>query len=164
MKRLPFLFAVIVALCLSACGGKTITTSDPDSLFYADTVAVEEVTNPAADAANAIVAQLQKQMDTTDLECVKDIARDITKHLKELIGQQDMEGVESYTAIINNFIAENADKIREIGAAEILSDAITNMEGVPTDVIQATTQALEGIKTPALNAAVSAIEKGCNEH
>ena len=49
MKHLAILSVVVTALCLAACGGKTAGTADPDSLFYADTVAVEEDTNPPVD-------------------------------------------------------------------------------------------------------------------
>ena len=160
MKPLSILSVLLAVLCMTACGSKTGVTADPDSLFYADTVAVEEVTNPTADAANAIVALLQEQLESADLERVKGIAKDIASQLKNLLSQQDTEGVETYAAIISNFIAENSARIKEIGASEVLSEAITQVEGIPTDVVQTTNQAIDGVKSAALTAAISAITKG----
>lgn len=160
MKNLSKLSVAIAALCMTACGGKTGNTAEPDSLCYADTVAVEEMTNPTADAANAVVALLQSQLESTDLESIKTTAKDIAAKLKQLLSLQDTEGVQTYSAIIDDFIATNSAKIREIGASEILSEAITQVEGIPADVIQTTTQAVDGVKSAALTAALSAIAQG----
>ena len=146
-------------MSLAACGGKTGATAEPDSLL-ADTVAVEEVTNPTADAANGVVALLQEQLQSADPAQVKGIVQTVTDKVKELLKLGDVEGVETYTAVISNFIAENAPKLKELGITESLTNALAGIEGLPTDVAETAKQAAEGVKSAALTSAISAIASG----
>ena len=160
MKKLSFITLAAVVMSFTACGGKTSANADPDSLFYDDTVAVEEVTHTAAEAANDIVAQLNEQLLEADAEKVNGIAQTISDKVTELLKLDDIEGVETYAAIVSNFVAENAEKLKEAGAAQTITQALTSVQGIPADVVQNATQAIEGVKTAALTSAVSAIAKG----
>jgi len=161
MKKISIFAVAGLAMTFAACGGKTGNTAEVDSLL-ADTVAVEETVNATADAANGVVALLQEQIEKADPEQVKSIAQTITDKVSELLKANNIEGVETYTAVINNFIAENADKLKENGIAKTITEAISNVAGLPSDVIETAKSAAEGVKSEALTSAISALASGGN--
>ncbi len=158
MKKLFIIAVAAAAVCLASCGGKTARTTDPDSL---DVNVLVEAASPV-DAANQVVALLKDQLKKANLEQIKAIAASVTQKVAEFVANGDNEAVQSYTAIINNFVAENAERLQSIGASTALSEALTTVQGLPANIVEATSQAAEGVKTEALTSAINALASGEN--
>ena len=118
----------VAAVSLASCGGRTLSTAEPDSLCC--------------------------EQDTCIEKCAKGQANEVVA----LLG--DTESAETYTALISNFIADNATKLQEIGASETIQSALSQVEGLPDDIIATATEAVTGVKSAALTSALSAIAKG----
>lgn len=158
MKKL-FFFAVAAAIVsLASCGGKTAATSDPDSL---KTETIVEAATPA-DAAEQIVDLLKDQLKKANVDQIKTIGASVAQKVAEFVANGDNEAVQTYTAIINNFVAENAERLKTIGAATTISEALATVTGIPANVTDAATQAAEGVKTEALTSAITALANGEN--
>lgn len=146
MRKL-FTFAIAVAaISLASCGGKTTATSDPDSLACE---AVAEVEETPSEAAEGIVAQLQEQLKNADAEQIKAIGATVAETVAGFIAKGNQEAAQTYTTIINNFISENAEKLKEIGAATSISDALATVVDLPAGISEAAKSAAEGLGTDA---------------
>ena len=159
MKKI-FAFAMAaVAMSFASCGSKTASnTAELDSLACDSTECCEKACPQSA--ANQVVALLQEQIQKADLEQIKSIGTTIAETVSKFLSNGDTEGVETYTAVISNFIAENADKLKEIGASATITEALSKVEGIPSDIVETATQAVSGVKSAALTSAINAIAKG----
>ena len=158
MKKLFYFAVAVVTISLASCGGKTAATSDPDSL---NAQAIVEAATPA-EAATQVVALLKDQLKKANVEQIKAISASVAEKVAEFVANGDNEAVQTYTAVINNFVAENAARLKEIGASTIISDALTSVSGLPANITDAATQAAEGVKTEALTSAINAMATGEN--
>jgi len=157
MKKLFTMAMAVAAISLASCGGQTTTTAEPDSLSCAQDSCVEKC---AKGQANEVVALLGEQLKSADPEQIKSIANTIAEKVAQFLAKGDTESAETYTALISNFIADNAAKLKEIGASETIQSALSQVEGLPSDIIQTATEAVTGVKSAALTSAISAIAKG----
>ncbi|MBQ9285146.1 MAG: hypothetical protein IJ209_02520 [Bacteroidaceae bacterium] len=158
MKKLFYLAMAVAAISLASCGGRTAATAELDSLAC-DSSACCEKQCPKAQA-NEVVALLGEQLKSADPEQIKGIATTIGEKVAQFLSKGDTEAAETYTAVISNFIAENAAKLQEIGATEAVTQALAKVEGLPSDIIETATEAVTGVKSAALTSAISAIAKG----
>jgi len=157
MKKI-FAFAMAaIAMSFASCGSKTASnTAELDSVAC-DTAACAECPKGAA---QQVVALLQEQIENANPEQIKSIGATIAEKVSQFLAKGDNEAVQTYTAVISNFIAENADKLKEIGASSSITEALSKVEGIPTDIIETATQAVSGVKSAALTSAMEAIAKG----
>ena len=187
MKKLFFMAMAVAAISLASCGGRTATTAEPDSLCCDKGTCVEcacpDCPCPegacaegkcdsctcqqeccaqkcAKGEANQVVALLGEQLKSADPEQIKSIANTIGEKVAQFLSKGDTEAAETYTAVISNFIADNAAKLQEIGASEAVTQALAKVEGLPSDIIETATEAVTGVKSAALTSAITAIAKG----
>ena len=157
MKKLFSLAVAVAAISLASCGGRTAQTAEIDSLAC-DSAKCEQ---PCAQgAANEVVALLGEQLKNANPEQIKSIANTVAEKVAQFLAAGDTESAEKYTALISNFVAENADKLKEIGASETVAQALAKVEGIPSDIVETATQAVTGVKSAALTSALDAIAKG----
>ena len=147
----------VAAVSLASCGGRTLSTAEPDSLCCEQDTCIEKC---AKGQANEVVALLGEQIKKADPEQIKSIANTIAEKVAQFLAKGDTESAETYTALISNFIADNATKLQEIGASETIQSALSQVEGLPDDIIATATEAVTGVKSAALTSALSAIAKG----
>ena len=153
MKKIFTLIIAAAAISMASCGGKTATdNSNPDSLSAETAV---EAAAPIQ-AAQQIVTLLAEQLQKADVEQIKAIGATIAAKVSEFLSNGDAKAAEAYTAVINNFVADNSAKLKELGAATTISDALAAVAGLPADITEATTQAAEGVKTEALTSVLNA--------
>lgn len=158
MKKIFTLVIAAAAISLASCGGKTAATSEPDSLAV-ETVAEEDAT--VVEQAQAVVALLQDQLQNADPEQIKSIGEQVAAKVADFIAKGDEAAAKTYTEVISNFISENADKLKEIGASTTIADAISAVEGAPAGLLESVTNAANGVKAGAdeqLDAAKAAVE------
>ena len=187
MKKLFSLAVAVAAISLASCGGRTAQTAEPDSLCCKSGSCVEcacpecscpegacaegkcenckctqDCCNKEAvqGAANEVVALLGEQLKNANPEQIKSIANTVAEKVAQFLAAGDTESAEKYTALISNFVAENADKLKKIGASESVAQALAKVEGIPSDIVETATQAVTGVKSAALTSALNAIAKG----
>ncbi len=153
MKKILTLIVAAAAISLASCGGKTASTANPDSLST-ETVAVEDV--PVAEQAQAIVAMLQEQLKNADAEQIKAIGKQVAEKVAEFLAKGDEEAAQTYTNVINNFISENAEQLKAIGASTTISEALSTVEGVPSSIVESATSAANGLLESAQEQAEAA--------
>ncbi len=154
MKKILSFAAVAAAMCFTACtGNKTSNTTEPDSLCC-DSAAKECCEQKAecpAEEANTIVATLSELVEKGDAEGIKAIAAQFSEKIAAFIARGDEEAATKYAAIINNFVAENCDKLKNLGVATAFSDALANVQGLPAGITDMVTNAANGVKSDMLS-------------
>lgn len=162
MKKILAFAAVVAAVSFAACtGNKTANTSEPDSLCTEE--CCEQKGECAMGAADGIIASLTEAISKTDAESVKSIASKVAETVAAFIAKGDEEAAKKYTAIISNFVVENYEKLQSFGAADIISNAIAGVQGLPSDIVNIAADAAKGVKNDALSSIISAITGKANE-
>lgn len=147
MKKIMTLVIAAAAISLASCGGKTNSnTAELDSLTT-ETVAEEEVA--PAEQAGQVVALLQEQIKNADPEQIKAIGAQVAEKVAEFLAKGDEAAAKTYTETINKFIAENAEKLKAIGASTTISEALSNVENLPSSLLEAATSAANGVAATA---------------
>lgn len=157
MKKILTFVMAAIAMSFVACGSKTGSTAEPDSLAF-ESIAEEEA---PVDQAKAIVALLQEQIQNADPEQLKAIGAQITEKIAEFIAAGDTEAAKSFTEVIDNFLTENAEKAKESGIATTVTEAISNVEGIPSSLVEAAQSAATGVATET-NAQAAAVQESVN--
>ena len=154
MKKIMTLVIAAAAISLASCGGKTNSnTAELDSLTT-ETVAEEEVA--PAEQAGQVVALLQEQIKNADPEQIKAIGAQVAEKVAEFLAKGDEAAAKTYTETINKFIAENAEKLKAIGASTTISEALSNVENLPSSLLEAATSAANGVAATATEQAEAA--------
>ncbi len=154
MKKIFMFVMATIAMSFAACGGKTASTSEPDSL--AQECVSEEVA--PTEQANAVVALLQEQLQNADPEQVKAISAQIAEKISEFIAAGDTAAAQTYTAVINNFIVENAAQLQNTDIVSTVTEAISNVENIPSSFLQNVQSAATGVANDA-NAQAAALQQ-----
>ena len=147
MKKFFTLIVAAAALCLASCGGKTAgNTAELDSLI-GETVAEEDA--PVVEQAQAVISLLQEQIQKADPEQIKAIGQQIAEKVSDFIAKGDETAAKLYTETISNFISENAEKLKAIGASSTINEAISSVENLPSNLLETFTNAASGVATTA---------------
>ena len=155
MKKIMTLVIAAAAICLASCGGKTNSnTAELDSLGTAEAVAEEEAA--PVEQAGQVVALLQEQIKNADPEQIKAIGTQVAEKVAEFLAKGDEAAAKAYTETINNFISENAEKLKAIGASTTISEALSNVENLPSSLLEAATSAANGVAATATEQADAA--------
>ena len=150
MKKFFAIAIAAVAMSFASCGGKTGANANPDSL----------AAEPAA-AAEQIVSLLQEQIKNADVEQIKAIGTTVSETVAAFIAKGDNEAAQTYADIISNFIDNNADKLKEIGAATTLTEALAAVAALPVNTVNAAQSAADasvGLAEDQADAAAASVE------
>lgn len=140
-----FVVAAAAAINFASCGGKTnANTAELDSL---STEAEAEIT--PAEQAQKVVALLQEQIQNADPEQIKAIGNQVAEKVAEFIAKGDEAAAKTYTETINQFISENAETLKAIGASTTISEALSNVENLPLSLLESVNNATSGVVTTA---------------
>lgn len=156
MKKIMTLVIAVAAICLASCGSKTnANTAELDSLA---TEAVAEEDGTPVEQAQAVVALLQEQIQKADPEAIKAIGKQIAEKVADFIAKGDEAAAKLYTETISNFINENAEKLKEIGASTAIPEALSTVENLPSSLLESVTNAANGVAAAAGEQAAAAQE------
>ncbi len=145
-KIMLFMVAAVATLSLVSCGGKTNgNTAELDSLATETTEA--EVT--PVEQAQKVVALLQEQIKNADPEQIKAIGSQVAEKVAEFIAKGDEAAAKAYTETINQFISENAETLKAIGASTTIAEALSNVENLPSSLLESVNSAATGVATTA---------------
>ncbi len=191
MKKIIFIAVAAIAGLTACTGGKTARTSDPDSLFAqacscSEKCACDKCQCPddacaqgkcvncpcvCEDAQAAcqqkddseIVYTLAEAMKTDNSDLLKKAVDTIEQTLKEYIGKGDTEAINNYVAIVSKFLTDNYQTLQEAGMATVISNALSNIEGMPTEAADIIQSAAKGEKSAALTNILNAMDKKASE-
>ena len=169
MKKILLAVMAVAAISFTSCGNKTQAVAEEtvDSAAIVDSLANE--------AADATIAALSEQIEANDANKLQEVIETIKVKVAELL-KTNPEIAQEYVAKVQNFLKENADKVKAVigdnAAAAAAIAAITDVEpqsvvnGLLESVGQAATDAKDAAVDAAnaqVDAAKAAVEEKANE-
>jgi len=169
MKKILLAVMAVAAISFTSCGNKTQAVAEEavDSAAIVDSLANE--------AADATIAALSEQIEAKDANKLQEVIETIKVKVAELL-KTNPEIAQEYVAKVQNFLKENADKVKAVigdnAAAAAAIAAITDVEpqsvvnGLLETVGQAATDAKDAAVDAAnaqVDAAKAAVEEKANE-
>ena len=149
MKKILFVVMAVIAIGFTSCGNKTQQGEAVDSAAIIDSLATLE-------AQNAIDA-LSAQLEAGDASKLQEALEAVKAKIAELI-KSNPEVAKEYVAKVQDFLKENADKVKAIvgdnAAVAAAVSAITEVE--PANVVDGLLQSVSDAATNAKDAAVDA--------
>ncbi len=169
MKKILLAVMAVAAISFTSCGNKTQAVAEEtvDSAAIVDSLANE--------AADATIAALSEQIEANDANKLQEVIETIKVKVAELL-KTNPEIAQEYVAKVQNFLKENADKVKAVigdnAAAAAAIAAITDVEpqSVVNGLLETVGQAATDVKDAAVDAAnaqvdaaKAAVEEKANE-
>ena len=158
MKKILFTVMAVAAIGLTSCGNK----AQQAEAVATDSVAV--ATAAADEAAEATVSELSSQLEAGDVNKFQQALETVKVKVAELI-KQNPEIAKQYVAKVQDFLKENADKIKGLvgdnAAVAAAVSAITDAD--PANMVNGLLQSVGDAATEAKDAAVDAANQKAEE-
>lgn len=152
MKKILFAVMAMVAVGMTSCGNKA-----QQAEAAADST---EVAINVDDEANATIAALSEQLQAGDASKLQEVLETVKTKVVELI-KANPEIAKEYVAKVQNFLKENADKVKSVigdnAAAAAAFAAITEADA--ENVVSGLLQSVGDAATDAKDAAVDAVDE-----
>ena len=150
MKKVLLAVMAVAAIGFTSCGNKTQAVAEE-----VDSVAI--IDSLAAEAAEVSISALSEQLEAGDVNKFEEVLTTVKEKIAELI-QSNPEIAKEYVAKVQNFLKENADKVKALvgdnAAVSAAVSAITDVE--PASVVSGLLQSVSDAATDAKDAAVEA--------
>jgi len=118
MKKVLFMVMAAVAICFASCGGNKTAEAPADGVEAFDVQGA--ISNLQSQLESGDVSQFQKALEA----------------VKEQIAKIDPEVAKEYISKVQNFLKENADKVKEmIGDNAVVSTLVTSIVDTPAESI-----------------------------
>lgn len=158
MKKILFTVMAVAAIGLSSCGNK----AQQAEAVATDSVAV--ATAAADEAAEATVSELSSQLEAGDVNKFQQALETVKVKVAELI-QQNPEIAKQYVAKVQDFLKENADKIKGlVGDNATVAAAVSAItDADPANMVNGLLQSVGDAATEAKDAAVDAANQKAEE-
>ena len=156
MKKILFAVMAMVAIGFTACNNKTQQGEGNDSTAIAINTADEE--------ADAAIAMLASNLETNDANKFQNALNIVKEKIAELI-KTDPEAAKQYVARIQDFLKENADKVKAVvGENAAIASAVAAITEVePAAVVNGLLEQVSDAATGAKDAAVDAVNEKVDE-
>ena len=155
MKKILLAVMAVAAISFTSCGNKTQQAEATDST---------EVAINVDDEANASIAALTEQLEAKDANKFQEALAAVKEKIAELI-KTNPEVAKEYVAKVQNFLKENADKVKAVvgdnAAVAAAVSAITDVE--PANVVNGLLEQVGDAATDAKDAAVDAVNEKVDE-
>ena len=156
MKKILLAVMAVAAIGFTACGNKTQQGEAVDSM--------EIAINNANEEADASIAALSEQIEANDANKLQDALATVKEKIAELI-KNDPKAAETYIAKVQDFLKENADKVKAIvgdnAAVAAAVTAITDVE--PQSIVGNLLNQVGDATVEAKDAAVDAVNEKVEE-
>ena len=158
MKKILFTVMAVAAIGLSSCGNK----AQQAEAVATDSVAV--ATAAADEAAEATVSELSSQLEAGDVNKFQQALETVKVKVAELI-KQNPEIAKQYVAKVQDFLKENADKIKGlVGDNATVAAAVSAItDADPANMVNGLLQSVGDAATEAKDAAVDAANQKAEE-
>lgn len=161
MKKIFMMAVAAAALTFASCGQKQ-APADPNAEAI-DSVAV--LTEEANAAADEVISQLGSNLEAKDVSAFQTALEAVKAKVADFLAKNP-EIAKEYISKVQNFLKENADKIKAVvgtnAAVTALVDGIANLPSESVEKLTGATEALKalGIDAGSLvkNAAADAVE------
>ena len=152
MKKILFAVMAVFAIGFTSCGNKKQAPADEvDSAAIVDSLAEE--------AANLSISALSEQIEAGDASKLQAVLETVKVKVTELI-KTNPEIAKEYVAKVQNFLKENADKVKALvgdnAAVAAAVSAITDIE--PENVVNGFLQSVGDAAEAAKDSVVGAVE------
>ena len=162
MKKIFLMAVAAAALTFASCGQKQQAPVDPNAEAI-DSVAV--LTEEANTAADEVISQLGSNLEAKDVSAFQTALEAVKAKVADFLAKNP-EIAKEYISKVQNFLKENADKIKAVvgtnAAVTALVDGIANLPSESVEKLTGATEALKalGIDAGSLvkNAAADAVE------
>ena len=159
MKKILLAVMAVAAISFTSCGNKTqaVTEEPVDSVAIVDSLASE--------AANVTISALTEQLEAQDANKLQEVLETVKVKVAELI-KSNPEVAKEYVAKVQNFLKENADKVKAIvgdnAAVAAAVSAVTEIEpqSIVNGLLEKVGDAAEDAKDAAEEAVNEKIEEG----
>ena len=162
MKKILLAVMAVAAISFTSCGNKTQpVTEEP-----VDSVAI--IAQQAEEEAQATISALTEQLEAQDASKLQAVLETVKVKVAELI-KSNPEVAKEYVAKVQNFLKENADKVKAIvgdnAAVAAAVSAITEVEpqSVVNGLLEQVGSAAEGAKDAAKQKANEAIDNAAQD-
>ena len=158
MKKILLAVMAVAAISFTSCGNKTQAVAEEtvDSAAIVDSLANE--------AADATIAALSEQIEAKDANKLQEVIETIKVKVAELL-KTNPEIAQEYVAKVQNFLKENADKVKALvgdnAAVAAALSAVTDIE--PANVVNGLLEQVGDAATEAKDAAVDAANQKVEE-
>ncbi len=153
MKKIFLAVMAVAAISFTSCGNKT-----QQAEAVVDSVAI--VDSLASEAANASISALTEQLEAGDANKLQEVLTTVKEKIASLI-KENPEIAKEYVAKVQNFLKENADKVKAIvgdnAAIAAAVSAITDVE--PANVVSGLLESVGDAATAAKDSAASAVNE-----
>ena len=158
MKKILFTVMAVAAIGLSSCGNK----AQQAEAVVTDSVAV--ATAAADEAAEATISELSSQLEAGDVNKFQQALETVKVKVAELI-KQNPEIAKQYVAKVQDFLKENADKIKGlVGDNATVAAAVSAItDADPANMVNGLLQSVGDAATEAKDAAVDAANQKAEE-
>ena len=128
MKKILFVVMAVAAISFASCGNKT-----QQAEAATDSIAAEVTT--ADEEADAAVASMAANLDANDPSKFQTAFEEVKEHIAKLV-KANPEAAKQYVARVQEFLKENADKIKAlVGENAAVSAAIAAISDVEPDAV-----------------------------
>jgi uncharacterized protein YukE len=138
MKKILFALMAVIAICLASCNG----------------TAKQGANGEGAEAADATITALTEQLDAAQIDKLQETLASIKEKIAELI-KNNPEVAKEYVTKVQNFLKENADKIKEVaGNNATIDTAVSALTSIsPEQVVENLSSAIGGAAESVQDAA-----------
>ena len=144
------------ALTLSSCGNKQNVPNESEIVDPTE-VAMQE----ANTAADEVIAQLTEKIEAKDVSALQNALETVKEKVSEFLANNP-EIAKEYLAKVQNFLKENADKIKAVvgdnAAVKTLVDGIANIPSESVDALTGAGDALKALGIDLTEKAGDAVE------
>lgn len=144
MKKVFLMAMAAIAFIFAGCGDKKTTPSDNQ----ADTTIVMD---ESADAtADSLTSELDVQLAQNNSDAVQATLTSLQNKYAELVASGKLDTAKAYAAKIQQFLNENAEKIKAAAANNAtIAALVTGIQNLPTTAEATAEQAEEAVKNNA---------------
>lgn len=144
MKK-TILFAFAAVMAFASCGNKA--TQVPEEPAADSLAVVDEVVEAAADS---ITSALASQIEKADASQVQSTLTMLQEKYAELVKSGKLEEAKKYASAVQQYIADNADKIKEFTAENAtVASLVEAVKNLPVGAEASAEEALAAVKTDA---------------
>ena len=159
MKKVMFVVMAACAIGFTSCGNKAQQQAPADETEVQAEAEVQDV--DVESTFNESAAQLSEQIEAHDAGKLATVLEAVKAKIAEIL-KQNPEAAKEYVTKIQNFLKENADKIKAFAGDNAAVQTVVNaLTSAPAEtVVDGLMQAVEGVKATGEEAIDAAKEAG----
>lgn len=154
MKKVFLMAIAAFALTMTSCGDKKTGANDAAA---DSTIVLDETVEATADS---LTSELESQIEKNDTAAVQSTLATLQSKYAQLVSSGNLETAKAYAVKIQQFLNANAEKIKEVTAANpTVAALVSGIQSLPTSAEATAEDAAEAMKENAEGVVNSAKEQ-----